>query len=222
MINRLCLRRYNQVQRLLPVLLILLIMWVVVSPHLVSAFAGLGGYISEKMLGNGTNEALQLGDGTNPLVVLGTAPTVTTLEVSNQSSGSAILNGRLDSFNSGMTRAEVWFEWGYSASSLTNSTPVLTVTTTGTKAATITGITGSTVYYRIAASTDGTTRGSITYFASGKGVSNWLMNTLLPIVIAAVVLIGVFLLTGNPLVALVSAIVGLAAFYIILALVSSI
>ena len=54
---------------LTPFLLTLLVL-VLVSPGLVSAFAGFGGYISEKMLGDGTNEALYLGASANELTVL--------------------------------------------------------------------------------------------------------------------------------------------------------
>jgi len=42
-------------------LILALVVWLLVAPSLLSAFAGLGGYISEKTLGDGTNEALVTG-----------------------------------------------------------------------------------------------------------------------------------------------------------------
>jgi len=211
---------WEQVKRWIPFILVLYLAFVIISqPAIVSAIAGFGGYISEKMLGDGTNEILNLGDGVNELGVLGTAPIVSTLPVSNQSAGSATLNGNLVDLN-GMPRASIWFEWGYSPSSLTNSTPATTVTSTGNQSADITGITGKMLYYRMAASTDGIGRGEILHFPAGQGVSNWLMNTLLPIVIAAVILISVLVLTGNPIAALLASVIGLIAFYIIQAMVS--
>ena len=210
----------HKMHKLASLLIVLLILWVLASPVSVSAFAGFGDYISEKLLGNGVNEAQYLGDGTAELTVLGSGPIITTGTIISQSAGSAVVNGNLSSLN-GMPSADVWFEYGITSGALINSTTPVTVTTTGTQTAILTGLTGGTVYYQIVASTDGTTRGDTAYFASGEGFGNWLMNTLLPIVLAAVILIGVLLLTGNPIAALLATVVGLAAYYIILALVSS-
>jgi hypothetical protein len=201
-------------------------MWVVASPLMVSAMAGFGGYISEKLIGDGTNEVQYLGDGTNDLTVLGSGPVISTITATSSSAGNIVtmtMTGNLQSLN-GMPEANVWFRWGYAPGAMTSTTPA-TVTVTGEKTASINPNAGATVYYQFVSSTDGTSYGAIRSLPAvggGHGVSYWLLNTLLPIVVAAVILIGVLLLTGNPLVALVAAVVGLAAFYIILALVSAI
>ena len=207
------------------ILLGLLIVWSLVSPVMVSAMAGFGGYISEKLLGDGTNEALYLGDGTNDLTVLGSGPVVSTVGATSSSAGNIVtmtMTGNLQSLN-GMPQANVWFQWGYSTIMVHNTTPV-TVSATGEQTVVINPDAGKDVYYRFIASTDSITYGSIQSLpvvGGGHGVSYWMLNTLLPIVIASIILISVLLLTGNPILALVASIIGLAGFYIILALVSS-
>jgi hypothetical protein len=132
------------------------------------------------------------------------------------------MTGNLQSLN-GMPNAVVWVQWGYSPVMVFNTTST-TVIATGGQTVTINPDAGKDVYYRFVASTDGTAYGSIQSLpvvGGGHGVSYWMVNTLLPIVIAAIILISVLLLTGNPILALIASVVGLAAFYIILALVSS-
>jgi len=214
---------WEQVKRWIPFILVLYLAFVIISqPAIVSAIAGFGGYISEKMLGDGTNEILNLGDGANELGVLGTAPIVSTVSATSKSEGgivSADLTGNLQNLN-GMPRASVWFAWGYTPA-VSNSTPVNTVTTTGVQTATINPNPGDTVYYQFRASTDGIAYGSTKSFLAGggHGVSYWMLNTLLPVVIAAVILISVLVLTGNPIAALLASVIGLIAFYIIQAMV---
>lgn len=211
--------------KLTTLLLGLLIIWSLASPALVSAMSGFGGYVSEKLLGDGTNEASYLGDGTNYLTVLGSGPMIATLDATSSSASPVItmtITGDLQDLN-GMPRANVWFQWGYSTIMVYTTAPV-TVSATGEQTAVINPNANTDVYYRFVASTDGTTYGSIqslSVVGNGRGFSYWLLNTLLPIVVAGVILIFVLLLTGNPIVALIASVIGLAAFYIILALVSS-
>ncbi len=215
----------NRISKLTTSLLGLLIVWLLFSPALVSAMAGFGGYISEKLLGNGTNEALYLGDGTNELTVLGSRPIVSTGEATSSSAGNIvtmIMTGDLQDLN-GMPRADVWFQWGYSPVMVFNTTST-TVVSTGEQTAVVNPDAGKDVYYRFVSSTDGIAYGairSLSVVGGGHGVSYWMLNTLLPIVIAAAILIAVLVLTGNPIVAMVAALIGLVGFYIILALVSS-
>ena len=207
-------------------LLMSLLAWSVITPGLVSAMAGFGGYISEKLLGDGTNEMLYLGDSTNDLAVLGSAPVVSTGGATSSSAGNVVtmtMTGNLQNLN-GMPQAVVWFQWGYSPVMVFN-TAATTVVSTGEQTAVINPDAGTSVYYRFISSTDGVAYGSIQYLAvvgGGHGISYWMLNTLLPIVVAAIILITVLLLTGNPILALVTSIVGLAGFYIILAIISSI
>jgi len=215
------------IPRATSVILLCLIALTFMLPSTVSAIAGFGGYISEELLGNGTNEVLYLGDSGNELVVLGSAPAVSTLGATSSSAGNVvtmIMTGDLQNLN-GMPQADVWFQWGYNASGImTYTTPLVVVTSTGEQTTTINPDAGADVYYRFCASTDGTALGSIQYLpvvGGGHGVSYWMLNTLLPIVVATLILITVLLLTGNPILALVMSVVGLAGFYIVLALVSS-
>lgn len=218
--------RDGRVIKLTALLLLSLILWSVASPIATSAMVGLGGYISEKLLGNGTNAMLSLGDGTNNLTVVGSGPAVATGVATSYPTGNlatVAMTGNLQSLN-GMPRADVWFRWGYTPGSMSNATAVVTVTSTGEQTASINPNAGAVVYYRFQASTDGTSSGailSITAVGSGHVASHWMLNALLPILVASAILIGVFLLTRNPLAAFVSAIVGLVGFYLVLALVSS-
>ena len=216
----------NRIPKMVSLLLVAMIIWSLTMPATVSAIAGFGEYISEKLLGNGTNEMLYLGDGTNELTVLGSVPVVSTVGATSSSAGNIvtmIMAGNLQSLN-GMPRADVWFRWGYAPGAMVFTTSTVTVTSTGVQTASINPNAGTAVYYQFASSTDGTTYGSVLSLpvvGGGHGVSYWMLNTLLPIVIAAVILISVLMMTGNPLLALVASIVGLATFYIVLALVSS-
>jgi len=216
----------SRISKMMTVLLGLLVLWCLVSPVMVSAVAGFGGYISEKMLGDGTNEALYLGDGTNDLTVLGSGPVISTVGATSSSAGNIVtmtMTGNLQSLN-GMPQADVWFRWGY-APDMATTTAVSVVTVTGVQTAVINPDAGKSVYYQFTASTDSTSYGAVRLLpiaGGGHGVSYWMLNTLLPIVIAAVILIAVLMLTGNPILALIASIIGLAGFYIILAMVSSI
>jgi hypothetical protein len=211
----------------LSVVLVLLILLAVTQPFIASAFSGFGGYISEKLLGDGTDETMYLGDGTNDLTVLGTAPVVSTGTATSSLASNVIsmtMTGDLHDLN-GMPSASVWFQWTYNESRvMTFSTTQVTVTSTGEQTAIINPDADSTVYYRFVARTDGIAYGStrsLSTVGGGHVVSHWMLNTLLPIVIAVVILVLVLMMTGNPIIALVAGVVGLAGFYIVLALVSS-
>ncbi len=215
----------GRVTKLMTILLIISIVMVIMLPSMVSALSGFGDYISEKSLGNGVDESLYLGNGINGLIVLGSIPIISTGSASSSSAGDVvtmIITGNLQNLN-GIPRANVWFQWGYSPIMVFNTT-VVTVTTAGEQTAIINPDAGSTVYYRFLSSTDGIAYGSIRSLSAvggGHGVSYWLLNTLLPIVFASVIIIAVLLLTGNPILALISSVIGLAGFYIVLTLVSS-
>ena len=203
---------------------LLLLVWITgLSTSSSSAFVGFGGYVSEKLLGN-SNNVLYLGDEASELVVLGSCPTVSTGTATSTSIGgtiSATLRGNLSNLN-GMPRADVWFVWGYSPSAMVYSTTLSTVTTTGEQTATISPDVGDTVYYQFRSSTDGTSAGATRSFVAGggHGASHWMINTLLPIIVAGVVLVSVFLLTSNPIAAFLVAVLGVVGYYVILAIAS--
>lgn len=217
----------NRIPKLATLLLGLLIIWSITSPALISAMAGFGGYISEKLLGDAINESLYLGDSTNELTVLGTGPVVSTVGATSLSAGNIVtmtMTGNLQSLN-GMPRADVQFQWGYDPAAMVNTTATSTVVATGEQTASINPNAGTTVYYRFIASTDSISYGAIRTLPAvggGHGVSYWMLNTLLPIIIAAIILIGALLLTRNLILAFIATVIGLVGFYIILALVSSI
>ena len=202
----------------------LLVVYLVLSPTLVVAFSGLGGYIGEKLLGDGTNEVPHLGDGTNEMQILGSGPVVSTLSatgVAASGGGTATLRGNLSNLN-GMPQANVWFVWGYSASSMSNTTATSTVFGTGTQTATITGFnTKLDVYYQFLASTDGTSSGSVMSFPKAD-TGFVLLEVALPIVIALVILVFVLGATGNLVLAMFGSVIGLIAFYVIKAMLEAI
>jgi len=206
--------------RILTIVLLLAAIWTILSPSLTSAFAGIGGLVSEKLLGDGTNENQYLGDGTNQLVVLGLGPAVSTLPVASSTSIggtiSATLRGNLQDLR-GLPRADVWFVWGYSPSSLTNTTSAKTVFSAGEQTAVINPKAGVKVYYQFRAKTDGTSSGGVLSFVAGggHGASYWFMKTVLPIVVGGAILVFVLLATGNPLLALLGGVIGIVAFYIV-------
>ena len=206
-------------------LLCALLLWSVISPVAVQGFASIGDFISEKLLGNGatTDSVMHLGDGTNERIVLGSGPVIATYSMTNPQGGatsSASLRGALTSFN-GMPRADVWFAWGYSPATMTNLTPVVTITSAGVQSVTVSGLaTGQTVYYQMRASTDGTSIGATVSFVAGggQGVGYWLLRNLLTLSIAAGIFVLVIVSTGNPVYALLGALIGLVAVFIVRAM----
>ena len=206
-------------QRLLFALILVSAICSLLFPALVNAYAGLGGYISEKMLGSGTSASLYLGSGTSGPVVLGRGPAVTTNPVSGAAiSGgttTATLNGNLDSL-AGFPLAQVQFEWGYDPATLTNTTTLTNVAVTGAYSAVITGYNPSVeVYYRAVGYTDGVVRGSVTHFhaTGGEGAGFWVMRHLLSLAIGIgvfVVVVVVLARGGNWVAMLIAALIGIA------------
>ncbi len=220
-----CWRADKSASWLSTLLLVLLLAWFLVPPTVLFATAGFGGYISEKLLGDGANEMLYLGSGTS-LTVLGSSPVISTGPATSSSAGNIVtmtMAGDLQSLN-GMPRADVWFRWWYALDALANTTVASTISSVGAHEADINPSAGSEVYYQFVASTDGISYGSIRSLPAvggGHGISYWMLNTLLPIVIASIILISALALTRNPIVSLLASLIGLAGFYIVLALVSS-
>lgn len=190
----------------------------------VIASSYLGDYASERSLGDGTGEVLMLSSGDGP-VVLGSGPVVSTQSATNVSlagGGVATLNGTLSDLN-GSPQADVSFAWGYSVSSLPNTLAVGTVAATGSYSALLSGFdTTRDVYYQFVAGTDGTSRGSIVRIEHLHDAGFILLHKVLPIIVALVIIIAVFMFTGNPLMALVMATVGLISFSVIQALINAI
>ena len=202
-------------RRLLIIALILSLFWVLLVPFgSILMSSGLGGHVSEQSLSDGTDATPFLGDSADGPILLGTAPTIATLSVTDATIAgvaTATLRGTIGSFNS-MPRANYWFVWGYSPSALSNTTAEVTVTTTGTKTTGISGFNDKQeVFYQFQASTDGTTEGAVLSFGPVDSGFN-LLNILLPILIAVTIFVFVLGATGQPVIALVGSLIGLLCF----------
>ena len=211
------------IRQLVAALGLIVLALMLTSPSLMSAYAGLGDYISEKLLGDATvpNASLYLGDTADGPVVIGSGPIVSTLAAINIVSAggvaSATLRGNLLDLN-GMPRADVWWVWGYGPATMGNTTSVATVTSTGEQTTNISGMNiGVDIYFQFQSSTDGTAIGGTQSFLSGgaHGASYSLMRNLLPLIIAIGLFIFIINLSGNPLAALIGAVIGLMAFIIV-------
>lgn len=210
-------------RRMLYVLAITGLIFLMLSPVAVSAFAGLGGYVSEKLLGNAitTDSVKSLGDSLTGETVLGAAPVITTQPATNAQLiggvSSATLNGNLSSLN-GFPSAQVWFAWGYTAGTMSNTTVATTVLAIGDVAHDITGYDpGARVYFQMLSGTDGTAVGAVRSFVVGaSGIGYYLLWNLLTVIIA----LGMFIIVlkasdGNWVAALISVIIGIIAIYFI-------
>jgi len=215
-------------RRLLMIMVILLVALVALSPNIMSAYAGLGDYISEKLLGGtgATSASLYLGDSAGGPVVLGSGPLITTLAVTDATlpatGTTATLRGNLASLN-GLPLANVWFVWGYTPATMTNITPVVVVLAVGDQTSVITGYDPQEVFYQFQASTDGTSLGSVRSFAvsGGRGTAFWLMWNILTLVIAMGLFILVLKLTRNPIAALVGTIIAIIGITIVRGMIQS-
>jgi len=204
-------------------------LFVLTSLIVVTAQISLGGLISEKLLGRtGTaDSSLILGrSGTDEtLHIMGLAPVVSTVPATNLvGEASATLRGTVSSMN-GMPTATGYFQWGYSAGGLTNTTPTFTVDTTGNYSSTIGGFDNTQrIYYRFVTDADGTAYGAVTSFLVPSGVGGNLLKSILKIIVAAGIVIAVLKIgTGtNWPTAMVIAAIGLAGFAVICTLIDMI
>lgn len=202
--------KYTNAQKFVGVLLIVLIAWFMTSPIIVQGFAGVGGFISEKLLGNGADEALYLGDGTNENGLLGSAPIVFTGDFD----ATSTLYGNLVDLN-GMPQATLWFEWGYTPAANSASTATTTLNAPGEWSVTIFPKAGQIVYYQLHGSTDGESVGSVQSFLAGGAGPSYLLMRIIPIVVACALLVFAIRMGANPMYAFVGTFIGLIAFYIV-------
>lgn len=211
-------------RKLLPIAGILVLLTILLSPVTLSAFAGLGGYISEKLLGDSatTDSVMTLGDSTSGPVVLGSVPRISTMQIANTDLTSTTLRGTVTSMN-GMPTADVWFVWGDSPATMTNTTPAVTIAAAGAQTATISGYGPGTspIYYQFRSSSDGVNTGaSILSFAviGGRSTGYHLLWNVLTLIIGAgilLVIIRMAMTTGNWVVALALTVIGIVAIYFV-------
>jgi hypothetical protein len=159
--------------------------------------------------------------------VLGTAPIVTTLPVTDAqySSGTAIatLRGELNTLN-GMPRVDVWFVWGYDAS-MGNTTPSVSVVATGTQTVVISGYNSNRiVYYQFRSSTDSVAYGTTENFHVGGGVAGWLLLNLITLLLSVgVTFVSLMAIkSGNWVATLILIIIGIIGIVIVRGMIVSI
>ena len=208
-------------KKLIYALIVSMLVLLMTSPLSIDAFAGLGGYISEKMLGDGTNEALYLGTTGGSLPVLGSCPLISTGTVNNMgfpaSGATADLHGTITSLN-GMPNADYWFMWGYTSGAIVNSTAKVNTAVAGDKSTTLTGfIPAQRIYYRFYASTDAETYGAVKSFIlrDGRSSAMYLLWNILTAIIAGFMFILILKMSGNPIAALIGTIIGVIAIALI-------
>jgi len=215
MVNRIITRKRLIITASILVLLALL------APIITSAYAGLGGYISEKNLreAGGTLSSLFLNNVNDGPIVLATIPTITTVQVddqSNQAGGAtATLTGNLADLN-GMPLAECYFIWGYSAATMVNTTVTQTVVGTGNVTQVIVGWNPSNrIFYQFYGGTDAETSGAVMSFAiPDEGAI--LLRTILLVIIALVIVVNVLYnaVKGRWVLVLMYSVIGIIGFVI--------
>jgi hypothetical protein len=195
----------------------------------VSSQIGLGTMVSEKMLGRTgvTSSGLLLGHaGTNTtLSVLGFAPIVSTqTQTALGDSGgitTATLVGHVSNMN-GLPSSTGYFEWGYGAALLINTTPTISITAVGDYSSVITGFSPTTeVYYRFVTEADGTAYGTVASFVIPSGVGGFLIKSILRLILAGIILVSVVKFGKTPMVMLVLAVLGIIGFAIISSLINT-
>jgi len=186
----------------------------------VQSSVGLGGLVSELTVGRAgvADSSLLIGNATSSeLTVVGFAPAIVTLPAIAPGVETVTLRSRVTSMN-GMPTTTGYFTWGYSASTLTNTTATFPITVAGDYGTTITGfVPNERIYYRFYTDADGTAIGDIVGFVPPSGAGGFLLKTLLRIVIAAAIVVMVFIfgVRGGWLAMLVAAIIGIIGFTII-------
>jgi len=198
----------------------------ILSVLLTEAQVGLGGMISEKMLGRtgiSDSSLLLSRTGTNTtLSVIGFAPVVSTLPATaiGEVGGvtTATLQATVTSMK-GLPSATGYFQWGYAVGALTNTTATIPITAIGNYSKIITGFTSTdiTVYYRFVTDADGTAYGTVLSFGSPPAeLGNILLKNLLRICAAAAVIINAIKQSHRGISVLMSTIlIGMLAFVIV-------
>lgn len=180
----------------------------------------LGALISEKLLGRVgvVDSSLLIGRAgvSTELSVLGFAPVISSQPVGATVQQTATLRGTVANMN-GMPSAIGYFQWGYSASNLNHTTATFPITATGNYSSTITGFTQSeAIYYRFVTDADGTAYGNVVRFVASAGTGGFILRTILRVLMALVICIGVMMWGSRGGIALlISAIIGLIAFVMV-------
>lgn len=195
----------------------------VVTIYATGNAVGLGGLLSERMLGRaGSPDSSMLlgrnGAGTT-LSILGFAPIVSTRPATDFTgqgvTATATLHGLVSNMK-GQPSATAYFKWGYSVANLANTSTTTTITGTGDVAITVTVDANQTVYYQFYTDADGTSFGSIASVVLPSGAGNVMLQTILRVLLAATIIIGVVVIgRGNFRVMLFAVVIGLVAFAVV-------
>ncbi len=193
----------------------------------VMANVGVGGLISEKLIEragvSSSRLTLEMSGVSGGSLVLGMAGDVVTGAVTdiNSSTGEATLHGTLSSLK-GLPQVLVYFEWGYTSACGTSITTGTAMTGTGNYSIPLTGFdTTREVFYRAVVDGDGTSRGAVFSFTSGKVAGSTMLRIIIPIIIAAGIIIGILKQT-EPILLIKFIIAGLVAYIIAQAVINSI
>lgn len=101
-----------------------------------------------------------------------THPAVTTDQPTDVTSWEATLNGTLTDMGDGNSSVDVYFRWGEYGYGFPNTTPVQTLTSTGSFSEYISPLDSDTWYeYYAVAETDVTETGDVVQFKTEKGIS---------------------------------------------------
>lgn len=212
---------FKWTKRILIGTLIAIISTVALTILQTTAQAGIGGLLSERMLGRDgvADSSLLLGrTGTSiTLSIMGFAPIVSTQPPVSAAGGTtATLRGTVSSMK-GQPSATGYFEWGYSAGALTNTTTTIPITGIGNYQKTVTGLTGAAIYYRFVTDADGTSYGTVSSFnVTTSELGNIMLKNLLRVCAAVAILITAIKKSRRGLSELATAIlIGIVAFVIV-------
>lgn len=197
---------------------------------IISTFASeCGGFLSEFLINrSGTSSSTltleRSGVGTSTFDV-GMGAIVTTQAATNITTTAGRLNGNLTDLND-FPEADVYFEWGYTVA-YGNVTATQTLNAPGAFNANISGLSSdTTVHFRTVSELDGTYYGADQTFdtlASGVPTGGGILGssdagdfiqTVIPIAIAVMVLIGVVRNAKSPIQVLLGTMIGLVTFFV--------
>lgn len=187
--------------------------------------AGLGGYISEKLidrqgvLNSSLTIARQGVSNSNLDIGLAPVPTATGASGVFMDGGThATLNGSITTMN-GFPTSSGYFEWGYDAT-FGNTTPVQTITAVGNYSANIAHYDPArTVFYRFVVWADGTNYSSVLTFnvissGSPASTSYSMINSLIPFMWVVFIILSLLALWALGLSPVIILIVAVAEIYI--------
>ncbi len=192
----------SQQRKILLAGIVTLILWCLLSPTLTTALYGIGGLLSEKLIGSPlVDSRLTVGPAGAQLQSVAMGPRVVTLspvDVRQTDTTYATLRGEVLDLNIDPS-VTVWFEWGYHPNFLNRIVGTQTLTSPGIFSTTITGQTPGVIYYRVVAEGgDGTNPGSYHAFIQ-VAATYWSTAMTVAAAFGVAVIVGLFVLVAGNL-----------------------